>query len=138
EDSHRLLLSRLLDLPTFGLLHKCAAAEEYSQALEAVRYGKVFYCRETLQCILPRFHQPARRHTDHSARFTRREKEIIHLICEECTAKEIADRLSLSKRTVENRKNRILEKMQAKNIAGMVAYAYRHNLVGEEVAEFGN
>jgi len=63
------------------------------------------------------------------ASFTPREKQIITLLCQECTAKEIADKLALSKRTIENMKMRIQEKMQAKNIAGIVSYAYRYSLV---------
>jgi DNA-binding CsgD family transcriptional regulator len=55
--------------------------------------------------------------------FTEREKDIIRLICRECTSKEIAYTLSLSKRTVEGHRTRIMDKIGAKSIAGVITYA---------------
>lgn len=60
--------------------------------------------------------------------FSEREKEIISLICEEYTSKEIAHTLFLSKRTVEGHRTRIMCKMGVKSIAGMISYAYRRGL----------
>jgi DNA-binding CsgD family transcriptional regulator len=63
--------------------------------------------------------------------FTEREKEIIKLICFQCTAQEIGDRLFISKRTVEGYRTKILEKINAKNTAGVVIYALKNNLILE-------
>lgn len=57
-----------------------------------------------------------------------REIEILRLICEEFTAKEIAEKLYLSPRTVEGHRNNMLEKTGAKNTVGLVIYAIEHNL----------
>jgi len=46
----------------------------------------------------------------------------MELICGECTSKEIAHILKLSKRTVEGRRTRIMDKIGAKSIAGIITY----------------
>ncbi|MEZ0609373.1 response regulator [Fibrella sp. WM1] len=58
-----------------------------------------------------------------------REKEVLKLICEGLSTAEISDRIFLSPRTVEGHRLRILEKTGTKNTAGMVAYAFKNDLV---------
>jgi DNA-binding NarL/FixJ family response regulator len=60
-----------------------------------------------------------------------RELEIIRLICEQKTAKEIADKLFINQRTVEGHKNNLFVKTGAKNIAGLVIYAIQNKLIDE-------
>ena len=60
--------------------------------------------------------------------FTPRELEMIRLICEERTNKEMADMLFLSVRTVEGYRDKILEKIQAKNAVGIVVFAIKNNI----------
>lgn len=61
--------------------------------------------------------------------FTDKEKEIIQLIYDQKTAKEIADIIFLSHRTVEGLKQKIMEKMGVSNTLGMVIYALKNELV---------
>lgn len=58
-----------------------------------------------------------------------RELEIIRLICQEQINKEIADQLSISKRTVDGYREKILRKIKARNVAGIVMYAVKNGLV---------
>ncbi len=58
-----------------------------------------------------------------------REIEILKLICQEHTNKEIAQKLFLSTRTIEGHRNRMLLKTQSKNTAGLVLYAVINNIV---------
>lgn len=67
---------------------------------------------------------------------TPREIEIIGLICQEYTNKEIAEKLYISPRTVEGHRNRILEKTQCKNIAGVVIYAIEHKLFDVNISKY--
>ena len=60
---------------------------------------------------------------------TKRELEILQLICEQQTASEIAEKLYISRRTVEGHRTRILQKLNCRNVAGMVAYAIQNRLV---------
>jgi DNA-binding NarL/FixJ family response regulator len=58
-----------------------------------------------------------------------REKEVLTLLCEGLSTNEISEKIFLSPRTVEGHRLRILEKTGTKNTAGMVAFAFRNNLV---------
>lgn len=57
-----------------------------------------------------------------------REIDVLKLICLEYTNKEIANQLFLSRRTIENHRQRILEKVGAKNTVGLVVYAIANNI----------
>jgi two-component system, NarL family, response regulator DegU len=57
-----------------------------------------------------------------------REKEVLHLICQELSTAQIADKLFLSPRTIEGHRLRLLEKTATKNTAGLVAFAFRNGL----------
>ena len=61
--------------------------------------------------------------------FTKRELEVLELICQQYQASEIAEILSISKRTVDVHRKNLLLKSEAKNIAGLVVYAIKHKLI---------
>jgi DNA-binding CsgD family transcriptional regulator len=61
--------------------------------------------------------------------FTKREIEVLELICKQLTANEIADALFISPRTVEGHRNNLLLKTESKNIAGLVIYAIQNKVV---------
>ncbi len=60
---------------------------------------------------------------------TRREKEVLKLICEEKSSSEIAAELFLSEHTVESHRANLLNKLQVKNVAGLVKKALEMNLL---------
>ena len=57
-----------------------------------------------------------------------REIDVLKLICEEHTNQVIGDKLFISKRTVEGHRQRLLEKVGAKNTVGLVVYAILHEI----------
>jgi len=61
--------------------------------------------------------------------FTKREKEVLELICKQHTTNEIAEKLFISPRTVEGHRNNLLLKTGSKNIAGLVVYAIQKKIV---------
>jgi len=58
-----------------------------------------------------------------------REEEVLRLICKQLTAQEIADKLSVSKRTVDGHRNNIFIKTGVKNLAGLVLYAVKNGII---------
>lgn len=64
-----------------------------------------------------------------SLKFTKREKEVLQLICKGFTNQEIAEKLFISTRTVENHRAGLLSKSGTKNTAALVAFAVSENLV---------
>jgi DNA-binding NarL/FixJ family response regulator len=61
--------------------------------------------------------------------FSDREKEIIKLICKEYSTKEIASQLHLSQKTISWHRDNMMQKVQCKNVAGLVAFAFTHELL---------
>jgi DNA-binding NarL/FixJ family response regulator len=64
-------------------------------------------------------------------KLSEREIEIIQLISQELTNKEIAEKLCLSIRTVDGHKERIVQKIKARNSIGIVMYALKYNLLND-------
>ncbi len=60
---------------------------------------------------------------------TEREKEIIKLLCQQKTAKEIGDYLFITQRTVEGHKNNLFTKIGVRNVAGLIVYALQKHIV---------
>jgi DNA-binding NarL/FixJ family response regulator len=61
--------------------------------------------------------------------FTNRELEILQLIATEYTNEQIADKLCLAKRTVDNHRVNLMQRANAKNTAGLIGFAFRNGLV---------
>ena len=60
---------------------------------------------------------------------TSREREVVQLIAEAYSTKEIADRLRVSGKTVETHRAAAMRKLGVRNIADLVRYAIRHKMV---------
>ncbi len=59
---------------------------------------------------------------------TERELQVIQLLCQELSAREIAEKMNLSQRTVEGHRESVLQKIKAKNTVGIVMYAIKNGL----------
>ena len=66
---------------------------------------------------------------DKTQSLTERETEVLQLLCEQLTAKEIAEKLFITQRTVEGHKNNLMLKSGAKNLAGLVVFAIQSGIV---------
>ena len=60
---------------------------------------------------------------------TERETEIIKLLCQQKTAKEIGEHLFITQRTVEGHKNNLFTKIGVRNVAGLIVYALQKHIV---------
>jgi DNA-binding NarL/FixJ family response regulator len=125
------LVVDMLEAGAKGYLLKNADKQEILEALATVYENNTYYCRLTTarlasMIVKSRFSDTKKLKP---VEFNEREKEIIRYICQQDTAQQIADKLFLSKRTVEGYRTRILEKMNVKNTAGVVIYAMKHHLI---------
>lgn len=123
-------LSEMLIANTNGFLLKTASGEEIIKAINVVNEGGVFYCKETAKNMKYHFEQlnKIKINREKEVAFTPREIEIINLICQQLTTKEIATKLSISDRTVDSHRNTIQQKIEARNMVGVVLYAIKHGL----------
>ena len=114
-----------------GYLLKNAHKNEIVNAISAVYEGEVYYCDETSaklsRMIAANERIPFIRKKE-KIEFSDREIDVILLICDQLTNKEIASRLNLSIRTIEGYRDRIQEKIGARNSAGIVVYAIKNNI----------
>lgn len=108
---------------------KSAGKTDLVKAIEYTSRGKPFFSSDVAFKVLQ---QPSGEdHTstpDHSTNLTDREIEILRLIVYEYTNQEIADKLYISKRTVDTHRTNLLEKTGSKNTAGLVRYALKNEL----------
>jgi DNA-binding NarL/FixJ family response regulator len=124
------LVVDMLEAGAKGYLLKNTHKAEVVQAIKAVYKGETFYCNNTsnklAQLIAKSRFNPYKKNS--KPNFNDKELEIMKLICQELSNKEIASQLDLSTRTIEGYRERILEKIDAKNTAGIVIYAIKNNI----------
>jgi DNA-binding NarL/FixJ family response regulator len=118
----------MIDAGAKGFLLKNITKEVLDQALQAIQSGKNYYSPELWDFFTRKVVSDGRQDGE-DIQLTRREKEIIQLICDGLTNKEIADRLFISERTVVGHKSNLLAKTNCKSSVGLLSYAIRNKLV---------
>lgn len=125
------LIAHIMKLGVNGYLFKNANAQELIESIETVMRQGHYFNHHVSKALLASVQGGAEQSQVPllNQSLTKREVEVLKLICEELTNAEIADKLFISIRTVEGHRNRLLEKTEAKNTAGLVMYAIKNNLV---------
>jgi DNA-binding NarL/FixJ family response regulator len=123
-------ISYMIEQGVRGYLLKNSEPEEVYKTISEVFRSGQYFSPLVINVMHRRLIQPGKKEslTDHGIVLTKREKEILDLICKECTMKEIAQKLSLSLRTIEGHRNNLLSKTGSKNTAGLVGFAIQHQL----------
>jgi DNA-binding NarL/FixJ family response regulator len=111
-----------------GYLLKDAEPDELEEAIVKVVKNDFYFPAGLAQLVLKSARQKSNL-KQNLPEFSERELEVLDLICREFTAPEIADKLKISPRTVEGHRRKLLEKSGTKNIAGLVVFALKNNLV---------
>lgn len=106
-----------------GYLLKIDGREDIEKALDAVTNGQKYFSPKTQQVFFET------NTSKNKIELTEREKEILQLIVQEKTTKEIAKQLCISEKTVETHRGSFMLKLEARNIAGMVKKAIMQGLV---------
>jgi DNA-binding NarL/FixJ family response regulator len=128
------MIIRFLDEGASAFLAKNEAPEAVVSTIKSVA-AKGFHINDYIVELIRNRRLKAKTTKMHED-LSEREKEIVRLICEEYTNKEIAEQLYISQRTVEGHRNRILEKIDCKNTAGMVIYAMEHNIIEVKTSKY--
>lgn len=117
-------MKQMLQKGCLGYLLKDVSPQILINAIETVNNGEQFLNENLKKQLLNSLSGQ-----DDKQLITRREKEILKLILEENTNQDIANKLFLSLRTVENHRNNLLQKLNVKNTAGLVKIALQEGLV---------
>ncbi len=133
HDEDRMVL-HLLEKGVSGYLLKDADTTEVEKAIRKVLDEGVYLTEFVSRAMLRKMTNKAtivKQPTLYNSKIllSEREKEVLKLICEGMSTAEISEKIFLSPRTVEGHRLRILEKTGTKNTAGMVAYAFKNDMI---------
>lgn len=110
-----------------GYLVKSDAAAELLNAIRAVHGGKRYLSPSIAPVVLGRLDRPARNQSGSHA-LSRREREVLKLIAEGATTKEVAARLGISPKTAQAHRENLKERLNLRSTAAMVRYAIKCKL----------
>ncbi|WP_276682202.1 response regulator transcription factor [Empedobacter brevis] len=119
------VLGYMVKLGISAFLSKGSDRKKFIEVINAVYENGYFFTTEDHQLLLAYMNSNLKKKIlfNFENELSDREKEVVRLICEQHTNAEIAEKLFLSPRTVESHRQRILEKVGAKNTVGIVVYA---------------
>lgn len=112
-----------------GYLLKDADRNELELAIKAVRRGETYLTPAVAKFTVDAYCRKAEAQAGPLARLTGRQREILQLIAEGCSTKQIAQRLELSVKTVETHRAQLMERLEIHDIPGLVRLAIRTGLV---------
>lgn len=121
-------IQSMIDAGVKGFLIKNINKEKLDKAIQTVNNGGSFYSEELFDFFTKQITKDEKPKAD-IIKLTRREKEILQLVCEGLSNKEIADILFVSERTVVGHKTNLLAKAECKNTVALMSYAIRNKLV---------
>ncbi len=125
------IIYEILEIGVEGYLSKLAVKEDLATAIQNVMIGNHFYGQDISVIIYDAYiakqNNPNKPHE--KVAFTEREMEIIELLCEGMIVKEIAQKLNISKRTVDNHKAKIMSKLGFHSTVELVKYAIKEGII---------
>lgn len=121
-------LLRILQSGARGYVLKEAPSEELVKAIETVNAGEAFFSPDIARLALNQFVQGSGEGPD-LEELTNREREVLILIAEGLSNKEIAGHLGVGVRTVETHRERIMRKLAIHSVAGLTRFAIAKGLI---------
>jgi DNA-binding NarL/FixJ family response regulator len=115
-----------------GYMLKDSATAELELALQAVMQGETYLSPPISKQVVEGYVQRVGAEQPAADHLTPRQRQVLQLIAEGLSTKEIAYRLELSVKTVETHRAQLMERLQIRDIAGLVKYAIRNGLVSSE------
>lgn len=124
------VLGYMVKLGVAAFLPKNSDKKLFIEAIFKVSENGIFFTNEDHEMLLSYMNSSSKKKSLFSMDddLSEREKDVVKLICQECTNNEIAEKLFISPRTVESHRQRAIEKIGAKNTVGIVIYAIVNNI----------
>ena len=122
--------TRALDAGASAYVLKHSAPDELITAIREALRGGTFISGALRNPALEELRDPTRRHVKLTIELTARQREVLQLIAEGKSAKEIAAILNISSRTVETHKYKIMDELGVKSTAELVQHALKGGLIG--------
>ncbi len=120
-------IQSMLDAGVKGFLIKNINKDILNKAITIVANGQVYYSEELWGFFTKKINTQQRK--NEIPKFTKREKEIMELLYNGMTNKEIAEKLFVSERTVIGHKSNLLSKTACKNAIGLISFALKNKII---------
>jgi two-component system response regulator NreC len=121
-------IAQLIEEGAHGYLLKDCDPGEVREAIEAVHKKGSYINEGTLRAIQNNLgHKKKKKKPE--LNITKREEEILQLVCQQFTAEEIAEKLFISVKTVNGHRNNLLQKTGSRNVTGLVIYAVKNHII---------
>ncbi len=125
--AEREYVRRALKAGATGYVVKRSAAKELVEAIRAVHSGQRYLSPRVADVVIDDYTGDGK--ADLLEKLSAREREVLQLLAEGRTGAEIAQRLTLSQKTVETYRARLVEKLGIRDVAGLVKFAIQRGLV---------
>jgi DNA-binding NarL/FixJ family response regulator len=112
-----------------GYLHKNCNLSELKTAIEMVMDGNIYLSEDTKKIMVGLKQSSTQTAHTLTEPLTDRELEVLRLVCDGLTSKEIGEKLFLSSRTVETRKTNLMQKFNVQTTGKLIAMALKHKIV---------
>ena len=126
------LIREVLDAGARGYVLKSDASRDLVTAVEAVRRNKTFFTARVAQMVLEGYLDKKTRTTpseNPQTRLTPRQREIVQLLAEGKSSKEVAVVLGLSVKTAETHRANIMRRLECHSVSELVRYAVRNDII---------
>jgi DNA-binding NarL/FixJ family response regulator len=115
-----------------GYLLKGASPIELELAIRSVAQGDFYFSPSVSKCVADLYRQSKTLDANPLDRLTPRHREVLQLIAEGHSTKDMAQKLNLSVKTVETHRAQLMNRLDIHDIPGLVRFAVRHGLVTAE------
>lgn len=123
-------IKKTIELGADGYILKRSSREDTIKAFEKVLEGNNHFSEEVYQTLITTLtKRKSRQRLTFETDLTKREMQVLSLILEEYSNREIAEKLSVSVKTVETHKRNLMIRTGCKNVAGLVIYAMEKGLI---------
>ena len=126
------LIQQVLEAGARGYLLKSDAARDLVAAVDALRRNKTFFTPRVAQIVLEGYlgkHPKDAEPEDGCFRLTGRQREIVQLLAEGKSSKEVACALGLSVKTAETHRANIMRRLDCHSVTALVRYAIRNHII---------
>ena len=131
------VIREALDAGARGFVLKSDAARDLVSAVEALQRNRMFFTPRVNDMVLAGFldkgHNGTRRESPKVPQLTPREREVVQLLAEGKSSKEVACVLNLSTKTAETHRSNIMRKLGFHSIRDIVVYAIKNNIIQVQV-----
>lgn len=113
-----------------GFILKNSSVEDIVKAIEKVYSGGTFFSEKISQILVNNYLRASETEHNPLEVLSEREVQILKMIADGLTTKDIANQLGISPRTVDTHRERIMAKLNIHNIAGLTKYAIKYRITG--------